>query len=206
MKRGKFIVVEGCDLSGKTTFVNRLKDCLDENDVPCITTGEPGGSHVGGLIRDILVNNTLSPETRAMLFLANRQDHIENIILPALERGLHVICSRYVWSTYALQFEVKDLAKLVSEKLQFPDPDYVFFLDVDEQRVADILVKEDRRMDVMDKELTAKHELYRSKFLLEFEETDVPKALVKFNRRREMGENEFKRIIFKAFEEMSDEC
>lgn len=197
--KGKFIVVEGPDLSGKTTFIERFAFLLGRRGEACITTGEPGGSHVGGMIRNILVNHKMSSETRAMLYLANRQDHLETVIKPALSRGVHVIASRYVWSTYALQYEVKDLAKDISERLGFIAPDFTYFLDIPERRVKELLIQSERRMDVMDQELTAKHLLYRERFLIEHSECANPKALVNFNRRQTMCDKELEGLIDLAF-------
>ncbi len=106
MTKGKFIVLEGIEGVGKTTQIPLLKEYLESNDIPVITTLEPGGTKIGQKIREILLNFNLSKMdhiTELLLFNAARTQHINEIIMPALKKGTWVISDRYSDSTLAYQ-------------------------------------------------------------------------------------------------------
>ena len=101
-KKGYFISFEGIDGSGKSTQIQRLANFLKTLDFDVITTREPGGSKGGEEIRNLLLQGNVdrwSAETEILLFTAARRDHLERIILPALEEGKIVICDRFTDST-----------------------------------------------------------------------------------------------------------
>jgi dTMP kinase len=102
MKRGKFIVLEGIDGSGTSTIANRLA----EHYQSAVLTYEPTGRPVGELIRKRLKGEwgwNPPAETMALLFVADRMDHIANVIEPALAEGKWVISDRFMYSTMAYQ-------------------------------------------------------------------------------------------------------
>ena len=101
-----FIVFEGLDHSGKSTLITQLKKELKKEKVDFITTREPGGTVLGEKIREIVLDpysETISSETEILLISASRKDHIEKVIVPALEMGTWVICDRFWPSTSAFQ-------------------------------------------------------------------------------------------------------
>ncbi|HVZ76220.1 MAG TPA: dTMP kinase [Candidatus Paceibacterota bacterium] len=103
-KRGKFIVIDGMDGSGKGTQIKLLQAKLARPDV--LFTREPGGSPLGEEIREMLLRtegNPRNPIADFFLFFASRGSHIEDIVTPAREKGAHVISDRYASSTYAFQ-------------------------------------------------------------------------------------------------------
>ena len=104
---GKFIVVEGVDGAGKSLLVNSLYNCIRRANegTRILKTLEPGGTPVGSALRKLLLDSSLdmSPRTQMLLMTAARAEHIRRLILPALINGAHVICDRYVDSTYAYQ-------------------------------------------------------------------------------------------------------
>jgi dTMP kinase len=106
-ERGKFIVFEGLDGCGKTTQLLLLSERLKRAGVPHIATREPSdGNPVGRLVRDAVHGSvTLENETLALLFAADRYQHIQTEILPALTRGAHVLCDRYYYSNLAYQHD-----------------------------------------------------------------------------------------------------
>lgn len=103
---GKFITLEGGEGGGKSTQITRLKQVLEGAGLTVITTREPGGTPAGERIRTILVEGepgSLSPTAEALLNFAQRTEHLERVIKPALARGAWVISDRFADSTMAYQ-------------------------------------------------------------------------------------------------------
>jgi dTMP kinase len=103
---GKFITLEGCDGSGKTTQVALLKEKLRELQLPCIVTREPGGTAISEQVRQIILdeaNKAMIWQTEALLYAASRAQLVGELIVPSLNEGVHVICDRYIDSTLAYQ-------------------------------------------------------------------------------------------------------
>lgn len=104
--RGLFLVVEGPDGAGKTTQIERLAAFLTEAGSPPIVTREPGGTPIGAAIRDVLLDPThtgMAPEAEALLYAADRAQHVHELIAPALDAGRVVISDRYLDSSLAYQ-------------------------------------------------------------------------------------------------------
>lgn len=103
--KGIFITLEGADGSGKTTQFNKIVSFLEKNDIPFITTREPGGEALGIEIRNILLNTKepVSNICELFLYLADRAQHVEMKIKKALEEGKVVLCDRHTDSTLAYQ-------------------------------------------------------------------------------------------------------
>ena len=120
---------EGIDGCGKTTQISLLSKKLSIENIPHIVTREPSDSNpVGKLTRDAVHGKfSLENETVALLFAADRFEHIHSEILPALGRGEHVLCDRYYYSNFAYQGEVAAYNRIVMERMR---PDAVFFIDV----------------------------------------------------------------------------
>src|SRR5689334_3221820 len=105
-RRGIFITFEGLDGCGKTTQLARLKDALSARGIDVVATREPGGSPIGERIRSILLDSrtaALSYSAELALMFADRAQHIEQVIEPALASGKIVLCDRYSDSTEAYQ-------------------------------------------------------------------------------------------------------
>jgi dTMP kinase len=101
-----FITFEGLDGSGKGTQLRLLREWLQEQGVDHVFTREPGGTPLAERIRDILLDRRhtgMSVISEALLFAAQRADHVNNVIRPALQSGKHVICDRYVDSSMVYQ-------------------------------------------------------------------------------------------------------
>ena len=103
-KKGLFITFEGADGCGKTTQLNMLADYLSK-DYDVITTREPGSKGLGVKLREILLNydGEVAPQCESFLFLADRAQHIETIVKPAINAGKIVLCDRHTDSTVAYQ-------------------------------------------------------------------------------------------------------
>jgi dTMP kinase len=137
MARGKFITLEGVEGSGKTTQAAILADVLTKSGHAAIVTHEPGGTRAGETIRAIFLDPAISLDVAAelLLVLADRAQHVREMVRPALEAGTIVICDRYSDSTTAYQgygrgFDLKllgDLNRLASDGLK---PDLTIVLDL----------------------------------------------------------------------------
>jgi dTMP kinase len=111
--RGRLIVFEGAEGAGKTTQLRLLAERLTANGVKCIAVREPGGTPVGDVIRDLLLDPeaNIAPEAEALLFMASRAELVAREIRPNLERGVTVIVDRFFLSTYAYQIFGRGLAE-----------------------------------------------------------------------------------------------
>jgi dTMP kinase len=104
--RGKFITFEGLDGVGKSTQLENLAKYLRDRGVDVITTREPGGTAIGEKLRTVLLSSRtsgLSPLAELGLMFADRAQHIDEQILPALARGQWVLCDRFTDSSEAYQ-------------------------------------------------------------------------------------------------------
>jgi dTMP kinase len=104
--RGKFIVIEGVDFTGKTTQVQRVSSLLNDLSINHIITREPGGTKLGESVRNIILNSKEeepAKEAILLLFMASRAENIVKIVEPALKMGKHVICDRFLASTLVYQ-------------------------------------------------------------------------------------------------------
>ncbi len=101
--RKKFITFEGCEGVGKSTQLNLLREYLVKTNQPAIFTREPGGTPLAEKIRELLLADNMTAQCEALLFSAARCEHIDNVIIPALNNGLLVVCDRYLYSSVAYQ-------------------------------------------------------------------------------------------------------
>jgi dTMP kinase len=102
----RFISFEGGDGSGKTTQLKLLERYLDSRGHACLTTREPGGTTLGRMLRELLLEvgkKEISSPTELFLYLADRAQHVQEVISPALAKGLIVLCDRFSDSTLAYQ-------------------------------------------------------------------------------------------------------
>ena len=106
MTLGRFITLEGGEGVGKSTNLHFIKQLLEERQIPFILTREPGGTGIAEKIRGILLerqDENLSEQAELLLVFAARAQHIQQVILPALQQGRWVICDRFTDATYAYQ-------------------------------------------------------------------------------------------------------
>jgi dTMP kinase len=103
--RSRFVSLEGLDGAGKTTHLEHIVRLLESSGIAVCVTREPGGTPLGEALRSLVLDSdqSLHPETEALLMFASRREHLEKIILPALERGRWVLCDRFSDATFAYQ-------------------------------------------------------------------------------------------------------
>lgn len=129
---GLFIVIEGIDGTGKSTQAKMLKQALEKAGQTVILDREPSDGPYGKILRDSATTGRLSPQEELDLFHKDRKHHLDELILPALERGETVILDRYYFSTMAYQgqrgFNQEEIRQT---NLSFaPNPDLLFILDL----------------------------------------------------------------------------
>tara|TARA_B100000029_G_C17305681_1_gene862416 strand:- start:45 stop:665 length:621 start_codon:yes stop_codon:yes gene_type:complete len=135
---GKFITFEGIEGAGKTTTIDMISNFLQENSLDCIVTREPGGTVIGEKIRDILLDNKskLDDKSELLLMFAARNQHINEVIKPALKDNKWVICDRYIDASLAYQgygrgIELNIISNLINTYAEDVMPDITFLLDID---------------------------------------------------------------------------
>ncbi|HIU19391.1 MAG TPA: dTMP kinase [Candidatus Limiplasma stercoravium] len=137
--RGFFLSVEGPDGSGKTTQVDLLEKSLRQYGYSVLRTREPGGCPISEDIRRIILdtaNADMCPECEALLYAASRAQHVAQVIRPAVERGMLVLCDRFVDSSVAYQGGGRGLGTEVVRQLNAPAvgdmmPDATLYLSID---------------------------------------------------------------------------
>ena len=151
--KGSFIALEGLDGSGQSTQRVMLKNWFRKNAMKCLTTKEPTDSLVGGLIRAQLKGEwSSSAEALQLLFAADRALHLEKDIVPALEKGVHVVTDRYFFSSIAYGMVDADKAWLQSINSNFRLPDVTVYLDVRPSECLRRLTGDRVRLELFEKE------------------------------------------------------
>ncbi len=154
MKQGLFITFEGADGCGKTTQIELLDKYLQEKGYKTLLTREPGAKGLGEKLRDILLNydGDVSSRCESFLFLADRAQHIDCIIKPAIADGKIILCDRHTDSTVAYQGygrglnieEIKHLNAIATDGLK---PDLTIIFDIDVETSMQRVGKEKDRME-----------------------------------------------------------
>jgi len=165
-----FITFEGPEGAGKTTQANLLSSFLEKEGFSVLLTYEPGASKVGKEIRNILLEKEveISAKAETLLYLADRAEHVQHIILPALKENKIVICDRFFDSTVAYQgfgrgLEVRSILEIndwATDKLK---PDLTFILDLPVE--AGLQRLKNGFLDRLEKEKIEFHQKVREGFL-----------------------------------------
>ena len=133
-----FITFEGADGCGKTTQIELINKYLQENGFKTLVTREPGAKGLGLKLREILLNynGEVSPNCESFLFLADRAQHVDCVIKPALNDGVIVLCDRHTDSTvayqgYGRQLDIEQIKKLNEIAVNGLKPDLTIVFDID---------------------------------------------------------------------------
>ncbi len=179
-QKGKFIVFEGPDGSGKTTQIKLIYEYLrHELTEDIIMTKEPGGTEISNKIRQILLdpdNVLLEDLTEVFLYAASRAQHVKELIKPHLDQGFYVLCDRFVDSTIAYQgygrgLDVSLIKKLNTVAAQGLQPNLSFYIMV-KPEIAMQRIAQSRSFDRLEQnEISFYQNLYRG-YLALLEEDD----------------------------------
>ncbi|MCD6591116.1 MAG: dTMP kinase [Candidatus Aenigmarchaeota archaeon] len=134
--KGKFIVFEGIDKSGKETQAKKLVEYLKSNGFDAIYTEEPTPNNpIGLLIKEWLDKKIEihSGEAITLLYAADRYEHLKNVIIPSLHQGKIVVCDRYFYSTIAYESVAFGIDKkwIIELHKGIQKPDVIIFIDID---------------------------------------------------------------------------
>jgi dTMP kinase len=173
--RGLFITFEGIEGSGKSTQAALLKEKFDAAGLPCVLTREPGGTALGVELRKIVLEGgNVFPVAELLIFLADRNQHVRETILPALEAGSCVICDRFSHSTWAYQIGGRGLPESLVKTLDDAAvegcrPDMTFFVDVPVETGFARKARAEMTLDRMEREERAFHEQLRERYIFDAE-------------------------------------
>ncbi|MFT6143507.1 MAG: dTMP kinase [Myxococcota bacterium] len=137
-----FIVIEGLDGAGTTTQLIRLQSALQQTGAVALATREPTAGPIGRIIRQTLSGDVSAPSVKSLpwMFAADRSDHLERTVEPALARGEYVVSDRYVPSSLAYQSLTLPLEDVFALNARFRVPDLLLFVrapvDVCMQRIG----------------------------------------------------------------------
>lgn len=135
VKSGLFLSLEGVDGAGKSTHIPFIAQVLQQQGVEVVVTREPGGTALGETLRELLLHQPMSVKTETLLMVAARNEHIEQVIAPALAAGQWVLCDRFSDATFAYQGGGRELGAAAIEILEqwvHADlwPDKTWFFDL----------------------------------------------------------------------------
>ena len=172
---GKFITFEGIDGSGKSTQLRLLASTLREREVDVITTCQPGGTPLGRRLREAFLETeeNVAPMAELLLFAADRAQHVEFLIKPALAEGRVVISDRYADATFAYQgagrgFDQRTVEQIIELATSGLKPDLTLYFDVSIETAITRMGRmneSDRKTNRMDFETAEFYERVRASYL-----------------------------------------
>lgn len=169
LENGLFISFEGGEGAGKSTQIDLLAQFLRHENYEVVVTREPGGTTLGGALRDILLHGgQVAPKAEALLYAADRAQHVAQIIRPNIEAGCVVITDRYLDSSVAYQGvaralgiqEVRDLSLWATDNLL---PQLTFFFDIDP--IEGFARRRGTALDRLEREPNSFHQAVRQQFI-----------------------------------------
>ena len=171
MRRNKFITLEGLDGAGKTTHLEWLAADLKGRGLEVCITREPGGTPTGEALRALLLHpqQSLHAETETLLMFAARREHLEKVILPALDAGEWVLCDRFTDATFAYQgggsgVAWEKIAELESWVQRGFQPDLTLYFDIEPENARSRMTAV-RQPDRFEQEREAFHRAVRAAYL-----------------------------------------
>lgn len=209
MNRGKFIVFEGGEGSGKSTILEMIYEYLIENNINCIKTREPGGIQISEDIRKIILdtkNTSMDGKTEALLYTAARRQHLVERVVPKLNDGVIVLCDRFIYSSLAYQgyargIGMSDIYQINKFAVGEYMPDLNILFDVSPQiGLSRINKNKGREVNRLDLEKMDFHNKVREGYHKLYE--DNKDKFIKINAEKSIEEvfSEVKKIIINFIE------
>lgn len=169
----RFITIEGCEGSGKTTILKMLCKELENNNIEYFSTREPGGSKISEQIRNVILNveNTkMDYMTEALLYAASRRQHLEEVVKPAINNGAVVICDRYLDSSLAYQGHARGLGieEVYAINMYATSgflPELTIYIDIPVEVGLERIMKNNRDVNRLDLEKISFHSKVREGYL-----------------------------------------
>ena len=199
--RGKLIVFEGVEGSGKTSQIKLCSCWLQSLDISVVVTREPGGTDLGIDLRRLLLEagNSIADKTELLLYAADRSQHVHHNLMPNLAKGAIILCDRYTDSTIAYQGwgrqmnieTIEQLNLLATDGLQ---SDLTILLDIDpEISLKRILQK--RKLDRIEQADLAFHHRIRQGYLSLAKKSPEKIVVVNANQNIEQVTSEIKQLL-----------
>lgn len=202
--KGFFITLEGGDGSGKTTVLGRVAAYLQNHSMPYLITREPGGIEIAEKIRSIILDpahTAMDARTEALLYAASRSQHLAEVVEPALQEGLTVLCDRFVDSSlvyqgYARGLGMEEVWSINRFAIGNRMPDLTFYLDVDpEVGLSRIAANQEREVNRLDLESLAFHKKVREGYQLVAESNPQRIVVLDANRPVHLVEQDIVRTL-----------
>lgn len=199
--KGKFIVFEGTDGSGKSTQLRLLSQYFKEKGVECYITREPTDSPFGALIHDCLIGRVETNEyTIAAMFAADRLDHVFGVIKKKLEEGITVLCDRYYLSSFAYNGGFVDTEWVISlngQAIQELKPDLTIFIDLSPEESMERVAKrgETDRYETLERQRKIRDKYFE--LFERFKEENV--QIVKSEEDKDLTQLHIRKIIDGVF-------
>lgn len=166
---GMFLSLEGVDGAGKSTHLAWLQEQIQKLGYTVVNTREPGGTELGETLRELLLHKPMHLKTEALLMFAARNEHLEQVIKPALAQGQWVLCDRFSDATFAYQGGGRKLgAEAIQALEQWVHPDiqphrtWLFDLPLE---IAKARLHQSRELDRFEQEQDAFFERTRNAYL-----------------------------------------
>jgi dTMP kinase len=204
MNRGKFIVFEGGEGSGKSTILEMIYEDFKANNIKCTKTREPGGIKISEDIRNIILdknNIAMDGKTEALLYAAARRQHLVEKVIKDLEEGKLVLCDRFIYSSlayqgYARELGIKEIYDINKFAVGEYMPDLNIFFDIrPETGFSRINRNSDREVNRLDLEKIDFHYKVREGYTKLYEENKSDFAKINAEKSIEEVFLEVKKII-----------
>ncbi|MDK4627085.1 dTMP kinase [Kingella kingae] len=201
----QFITLDGIDGAGKTTQLNVIRDWFAAQQLPVLFTREPGGTPLGEQLRNILLtpSSQVSLHTEALMMFAARRQHLEDVILPALASGTHVVSDRFTDATFAYQGggrglaydKIQQLEQWVQDDLR---PNLTFILDVPLE-VSVARIEGSRQKDRFEQEDPAFFARVREAYLQRAQHAPERYAVINGNREKPEVKADIEAVLNRLF-------
>ncbi|EGK08876.1 dTMP kinase [Kingella kingae] len=201
----QFITLDGIDGAGKTTQLNVIRDWFAAQQLPVLFTREPGGTPLGEQLRNILLtpSSQVSLHTEALMMFAARRQHLEDVILPALASGTHVVSDRFTDATFAYQGggrglaydKIQQLEQWVQDDLR---PNLTFILDVPLE-VSVARIEGSRQKDRFEQEDPAFFARVREAYLQRAQHAPERYAVINSNREKPEVKADIEAVLNRLF-------
>jgi dTMP kinase len=199
MSMAKFITFEGVDGAGKSTHLNWFADTLRARGIDLLVTREPGGTPLGEKLREILLHEPMHAETETLLMFAARREHLEQVIKPALQRGIWVISDRFTDASFAYQGggrgvaveKLEQLERWVQDELQ---PDLTLLFDIPVE-VARQRLSNNVTLDKFEQEKSDFFERVRNAYLARAHKNPARFAIIRAEKTPEEVKANLEKVI-----------
>ena len=210
---GLLIVIEGTDVSGKSTQVNMLSKYIKEKCYGCTVSQWKTSRLISGVINEAKERNMLNTTTFSLLYAADYTDRLENEIIPALKAGFVVLMDRYIYTAYVRDsVRGHDINWVKNLYSYAPKPDLVFYLNVPESELIKRLIAKNGVLDYFESgrdiglstDIYNSFEIYQKRCLDEYKKLSKEYSFIELDGTKD--KNEIHKSINATVLELLDSC